>query len=45
MNKPPLIIRPLDLPQLCDICGKRRNQSNHQRCSKLRQAISRSKQQ
>ncbi|MEH6564608.1 MAG: hypothetical protein V7756_04705 [Halopseudomonas sp.] len=36
---------PLDLPQLCDICGRRRNQGNHQRCSKLRQQIRRRQQQ
>lgn len=35
---------PLDLPQHCDICGKRRNQGNHQRCSRRRQQIRRGKQ-
>tara|TARA_R110000868_G_scaffold316310_1_gene577205 strand:+ start:181 stop:396 length:216 start_codon:yes stop_codon:yes gene_type:complete len=35
---------PLDLPQQCDICGKRRNQGNHQRCSRRRQQIRRGKQ-
>ncbi len=32
---------PLDLPHLCDICGKRRNQGSHQRCSRVRQQNSR----
>jgi len=33
--------RSLDLPQVCDICQRRRNKGNHQRCSKLRQALRR----
>lgn len=37
--KTPLILRSLDLPQHCDICGHRRNQGNHQRCSRKRQQI------
>ncbi len=35
---------PLDLPHLCDICGNRRNQGNHQRCSRVRQQIRRGRQ-
>lgn len=43
MKRKPIILRTLDLPQLCDICQRRRNQGNHDRCSKQRQALSRSK--
>lgn len=37
MSRPPLQIRPLDHPVICDICGRRRNRGNHQKCSKQRQ--------
>ncbi|WVM88980.1 hypothetical protein UMZ34_24275 [Halopseudomonas pachastrellae] len=37
--KTPLILRSLDLPHLCDICGRQRSQGNHQRCSRKRQQI------
>lgn len=37
--KTPLILRNLELPQHCDICGQRRNQGNHNRCSRKRQQI------
>lgn len=37
--KTPLILRSLDLPHLCDICGHRRNQGDHKRCSRKRQQI------
>jgi predicted nucleic acid-binding Zn ribbon protein len=40
--KTPLILRGLELPQHCDVCGKRRNQGNHQRCSRQRQQLKRS---
>lgn len=43
MKRKPIILRSLDPPQLCDICHRRRNQSNHHRCSKQRQAHSGSK--
>lgn len=29
----------LELPRICDQCGKPRNQGKHDRCSKQRQAL------
>ncbi|HCA25227.1 MAG TPA: hypothetical protein DEP32_13760 [Pseudomonas sp.] len=40
--KPPIHRRPLELPHLCDICGRQRSQGNHQRCSRRRQQLKRS---
>jgi len=31
----------LDLPAICDKCGRSRNKGNHDKCSKLRQAENR----
>lgn len=30
----------LNLPNICDICGKRRTHNDHRRCSKIRQKLS-----
>lgn len=32
-------MRSLDLPAMCDICGKHRNRGNHQKCSAERQRL------
>lgn len=41
MKHKPIILRAMELPQLCDICNRRRNKGNHQKCSKLRQSMHR----
>ncbi|PKM30200.1 MAG: hypothetical protein CVV07_07210 [Gammaproteobacteria bacterium HGW-Gammaproteobacteria-11] len=45
VRKPSIHSRALDLQRICDICNRARNQGNHQKCSKLRQAMNRSKSQ
>jgi hypothetical protein len=34
----PIAGRKLDMPVMCEICGKARNKGSHDRCSKKRQA-------
>lgn len=36
-TRPSLAGQRLDLPSLCDICGKARSTRNHAKCSRLRQ--------
>ena len=36
-TRPPLASHRLDLPSLCDICGKARSTRNHAKCSRIRQ--------
>lgn len=35
--RPPLASHRLNLPSLCDICGKARSTRKHQTCSRIRQ--------
>ncbi len=35
--RPPLASTRLDMPSICDICGKARSTRNHAKCSRLRQ--------
>lgn len=35
--RPPMASQRLDLPSLCDICGKARSTRKHQSCSRIRQ--------
>ncbi|KAF1072668.1 MAG: hypothetical protein GAK45_00103 [Pseudomonas citronellolis] len=35
--RPPMASHRLDLPSICDICGKARSSRKHQRCSRIRQ--------
>lgn len=35
--RPPLAGQRLDLPSICDICGKARSTRKHAKCSQLRQ--------
>jgi len=36
-TRPRIASHSLDLPAMCDICGKARSTRNHARCSQLRQ--------
>ena len=36
-TRPPLAGHRLDLPSLCDICGKARSTRKHAKCSRIRQ--------
>lgn len=36
-NRPTMASHRLDLPSVCDICGKTRSTRKHQSCSRLRQ--------
>lgn len=36
--RPPLAGHRLDLPSLCDICGKARSTRKHAKCSRIRQS-------
>lgn len=36
-TRPRIASHSLDLPAMCDICGKARSTRNHARCSKIRQ--------
>jgi hypothetical protein len=36
-TRPAMASHRLDLPCICDICGKARSTRSHQRCSKIRQ--------
>lgn len=36
-NRPTMASHRLDLPSVCDICGKARSTRRHQACSRLRQ--------
>jgi len=36
-TRPPLAAQRLDLPSLCDICGKTRSTRKHAKCSRIRQ--------
>lgn len=36
-NRPTMASHRLDLPSVCDICGKARSTRKHQTCSRLRQ--------
>ncbi|MGF6590733.1 hypothetical protein [Pseudomonas sp. 2835] len=36
-QRPRLAVHFLDLPCICDVCGKARSTRSHQRCSKIRQ--------
>ena len=36
-NRPTMASHRLDLPSVCDICGKARSTRKHQNCSRLRQ--------
>lgn len=35
--RPPMASKRLDVPSICDICGKARSTRKHQRCSRIRQ--------
>ena len=35
--RPAMASKRLDLPSVCDICGKARSTRKHQKCSRLRQ--------
>ncbi len=35
--RPPMASHSLDLPAICDVCGKGRSTQRHQRCSRIRQ--------
>ena len=37
-TRPPLAGHRLDLPSLCDICGKARSTRTHAKCSRIRQS-------
>ncbi|WBG63383.1 hypothetical protein ELR50_11090 [Pseudomonas citronellolis] len=34
--RPPMASKRLDVPSICDICGKARSTRKHQRCSRIR---------
>ncbi|MNG25970.1 hypothetical protein D3C84_1108910 [compost metagenome] len=36
-TRPPMTSHRLDLPSLCDICGKARSTRKHRACSRIRQ--------
>lgn len=36
-ERPPMASKRLDLPSICDICGRARSTRNHQTCSRIRQ--------
>ena len=36
-ERPPMASKRLDVPSICDICGKARSTRKHQRCSRIRQ--------
>ncbi|AZC35881.1 hypothetical protein [Pseudomonas chlororaphis] len=36
-TRPRMATHRLDLPAMCDICGKARSTRNHAKCSKIRQ--------
>ncbi|MDH0373917.1 hypothetical protein N7402_00785 [Pseudomonas aeruginosa] len=38
-TRPTMASQRLDLPSLCDICGKARSTRKHQECSRVRQQI------
>lgn len=35
--RPPLAVRPLEHPVICDVCNAPRNRGDHQACSRTRQ--------
>ena len=37
-TRPPMASHKLDLPSICDICGKARSTRNHAKCSRIRQS-------
>ena len=37
-ERPTMASKRLDLPSICDICGRARSARNHQTCSRVRQA-------
>lgn len=38
-ERPTLASQRLDLPSICDICGKARSTRKHQECSRVRQQL------
>jgi len=36
-ERPTMVSKRLDLPSICDICGKARSTRKHQTCSRIRQ--------
>lgn len=37
--QPPLEVRSIQTPQICDICGQKRSIGNHRKCSRIRQQL------
>lgn len=41
--QPPMAVRGIETPHICDVCGMKRSVGNHKKCSIIRQKINAAK--